>query len=76
MWHVFQLVIVGAIVWAWQTYLGMPDGRLLILVIVTFAISMAFLATRAVRYGLDLLPGRRQRVPETGEQSTARLPEL
>jgi hypothetical protein len=76
MWKVFQLVIIGAIVWAWQTYLGMPDSRLLILAIVAFAVCMALLATNGVRAGLDLLPHRRQKFAEPAENPAARLPEL
>jgi hypothetical protein len=76
MWHVFQLLIIGAIVWAWQTYLGMPDSRLLILVIVAFAVCMALLATKAVRYILDLATHRGRQFPEAAEQPPARLPEL
>jgi hypothetical protein len=76
MWHVFQFVIVCVVVSACGAFLGMPDSRLLILVIVAFAIYMALLATKAVRACLDLLPGRREQFTEATKEPPARLPEL
>jgi hypothetical protein len=76
MWHVFQFAIVCAVIWAWETNLGFPDNRLVILVIVAFAICMAFLATKAVRAALDLLPHRRNGSADPAEQPAARLPKL
>jgi UPF0716 family protein affecting phage T7 exclusion len=54
MWHVFQLLIIGAIVWAADQWIGLVNG-LLTLVIVAFAVGVALLATKLIRAALDAL---------------------
>jgi hypothetical protein len=57
MWKVFQLVIIGAVVWAAQQSLPAFNG-LIVLVVVAVAVCVALIATKLVRAALDALPRR------------------
>jgi UPF0716 family protein affecting phage T7 exclusion len=65
MWHVFQLLIIGAIVWVADQWIGLVNG-LLTLVIVAFAVGVALLATKLIRATLDAV-ARSRRVRERAE---------